>query len=83
MHPNFAGALVNGALYLIGVVALAIVTNNRFAAGMALWACGLAYCSHVIHFVWAGDDRGRAVGNGFVAISVVAAGWAGWAVLFR
>jgi hypothetical protein len=50
MHPNFAGALINSALYLVAVFVAAVMSGNRFAWQSAIATMGITYIAHVLQF---------------------------------
>jgi hypothetical protein len=50
MHPNFAGALINSALYLVAVFVAALTSGNQFALRSAIATVGITYIAHVLQF---------------------------------
>jgi hypothetical protein len=51
MHPNFVGALLNSALYLVSVFVAGLMTGHKFAWQCAVVAMGVTYLSHVAQLV--------------------------------
>jgi hypothetical protein len=82
MYPNFAGALVNGALYLVGVFVAGLVTAHPTASKLALAALGVTYIAHVIQFTafQTSSEEMRDTGN-MVAWASVALGVAAGVLL--
>ena len=84
MHPNFAGALLNGALYLGAVFVAGVATGHPFAWRLAIAALGVTYIAHVIQFTAAqtrNDEMGD-IGNMVVWVSLALGIAAGVLLLF-
>ena len=84
MHPNFAGALLNAALYLLCVFVAGLVTAHPVASKAAVAAMGITYVAHVLHYMAAqGQDPDHVrLANYIVVLSVIAGAVAGFALLF-
>jgi hypothetical protein len=48
MHPNYAGALLNSALFLMGVFVAGLVTAHPLAWKLALAAMAVTFLSHLV-----------------------------------
>ena len=81
MHPNFAGALINSALYLAAVFVAALMTGHRFAWQCAIIAMGVTYLSHVAQFTVAQLGLVTRLANWLVIASMLLGALAGLALL--
>lgn len=84
MHPNFAGALINGALYLLTVFVAALVSDHPLAWKMAIAAIAITFFSHVLQFTAAQlvTDRIHFTASVAVVISWIVGALAGLDLLF-
>lgn len=66
MDYRIAGAMLNSALYLIGVFALGMATNNGWAVKGAVAAAGVTYLGYVAQAMGK-----QLIGNIIVAASII------------
>lgn len=78
MHPNVAGALINGTLYLLCVFAMGAATGHAWAWRLVLLAIAVTFLSHVAQLV----PLRRMISLVLVTWSWVFAAAAGIALLF-
>ncbi len=75
----FIGGLINSALYLGGVLLVAIVEHNRYASRLALIAIGLTFLAYLAQVQRGADST---IGAAIAVVSIVAGIGAGLALLF-
>lgn len=78
MHPNYVGALLNSALYLLSVFVAGLVTAHPLAWKLAIVAFGVTFLSHVFQL----EPRLKSIAAVLVVLSWLLAAPAGLALFF-